>query len=272
MFLRVGGFGVIVFWAASMAWVVWHDVWPGLTAGDPPRMARAEVAANGPVSYQSGIFNKYGHRIGTAWSTYHPIGDTARREDVVYVESFAGIPPTLLEITSGFTTDGKLDEFRLEVLGQDVPIEVQGERFGSMYGFNLRVGTVQERIRLDAKAASLIGDVFRPFASLPGLKAGQSWRMQVLNPISIITGLGDRFVPMLVRVTRREAVTTTEGAILDCLVVEAPNATAWVGDDGRVIIQQVELPVGGTLTIRDEPYDDAAKAAARGRFTREDSP
>lgn len=272
MLLRLGGFGVIVFWAASMAWLVWHDVWPGLTAGDPPRMVRVEVAADGPVSYQAGIFNKYGHRIGTAWSTYHPIGDTARREDTIYVESFVGILPTLLEITSGFTREGNLDEFRLEVLGQGIPIEVQGERFGSMYGFNIRIDTVHERIRLDAEAAGLIGDVFRPFASLPGLEVGQSWRMQVLNPISIITGFGDRFVPMLVRVTRREVVATAEVGSLDCLVVEAPNATAWVDDNGRVIVQQVELPVGGTLTIRDEPYDAAARTAVRGRFTREDSP
>ncbi len=269
MLLRLGGIAITVFWAASMAWLIRHDVWPGLTAGEPPRIIgqdRSSIAS----SCQAGVFNKYGHRIGTAWSTLQPLGDTARREDVIYVRSFAGLQPTLLEIDSGFTADGKLDEFRLEILGQGMPIEVEGERFGSMYGFNLRVGTFPERIRLDADAAGLIGDAFRPFASLPGLEVGQSWRMQVINPVAILTGLGDRFVPMLVRVTRREGITAADGNEVDCLVVEAPNVTAWVDRDGKVITQQVELPVGGTLTIRDEPYDESAKSEARQMFARKD--
>ena len=132
MFLRLGGLGVIVFWAASMAWLVWHDVWPGLTAGDPPKIIRPDLGQTGPASCQAGIFNKYGHRIGTVWSTYYPIGEAARREDVIHVQSFVGLAPTLLEITSGFTEDGQLDELRLEILGHDgaISLHVAAEERG----------------------------------------------------------------------------------------------------------------------------------------------
>jgi hypothetical protein len=66
MLLRVGGFVIVLFWAASMTWLVWHDVWPVLTAGDPPDvMVGAGPAGSG---WQVGIYNKYDQRIGTAWS------------------------------------------------------------------------------------------------------------------------------------------------------------------------------------------------------------
>ena len=266
MLLRLSGVFIFVFWLASMSWLIWRDVWPGLTAGEPPVAFRSDLAGSGQVSYQAGIYNKYGHRIGAAWTTYFPIGATATREDVIKLGSFAGLAPTLLEITSKFTAEGELDEFTVKVLGQPMKIEVTGERFGSWYGFNIDVGTLHERIRVESEAAGLLGDVFRPFASLPGLEVGQSWRMQVVNPLSLMTGLGDRFIPMLVRVTGRETVTTADGRTVDCLVVEAPNAKAWVDDEGKVIVQQVELPVGGMLTIRDEPYDESAKTAARVLF------
>ncbi len=271
MFVRLGGLGIIVFWAASMTWLVWHDVWPAVTAGQPPRVVRTEPGNQAPVSCQVGIFNKYGHRVGSAWSTYYPIAEAARREDTIHLQSFIGLPETLVQISSSFDPEGQLDEFKLEIWGHDVPVKVTGERFSSMYGFNLDVGTWHERLRLEADAAGLIGDVFRPFASLPGLKVGQSWRMQVVNPIALLSGFGDRFVPMLVRVTRREPVTTLDGRTVDC-VVEAPNAKAWVDEAGTVIVQQVELPVGGTLTIRAEPYDRDAEQEAVETVKGEASP
>jgi len=272
MFFRVSGWVILLFWAASMTWLIRHDVWPALTAGEPPQVAPNRAGISGIQVFQVGIFNEYDHRIGTAWTTYAP---PRLREDVLYLSGFLLPGPILLEIDSTFTGSGELDEFKLTARGPGIPlptdgihppIEVRGERFASVYGFTLVAGGLEESFKISAAEAGLIGDVFRPFASLPGLEVGQSWRMQVVNPVSVVTGVGRRFVPMLVRVTGRETILTPGGEELSCLVVEAPNVTAWVDDEGLVWVQRVRLPIGGELTVRNEPYDEKARRNAMAAF------
>ncbi|MFQ5492017.1 MAG: hypothetical protein ACE5GE_14970 [Phycisphaerae bacterium] len=268
MVLRIGGIGTVIFWVASMSWLVVGDIWPALTAGQPPQAARLDLTET--ISYQVGFFNQYGHRIGTAWTTHQPIAETTKREDTIHVGSFAGLPPTLVEIDSTFLESGALDELHLRVHGHGLCIRVDGERFASMYGFNIRAGRPDEQVRIQADSAGLIGDAFRPFAALPNLKVGQSWRMQVINPLACVTGLGDKFVPMLVEVTGRERIDTPDGRAVNCLVVEASNARAWVDDQGKVIKQQVQWPLGGPITLWDEPFDESARADARRAVPRSD--
>jgi hypothetical protein len=201
----------------------------------------------------------------------------------VFLRSFVSFGRCLIEVDSVFE-DGHLDEFDLSVWADQIPfptirdthtgenqgqIHVRGERFASVYGFSVRLGPnpVPETFKIPAGQAGLVGDAFRPFASLPGLKVGQSWRMQVVNPIAALSGFGDRFTTLLVRVTGRETVNTPDNRKVDCLVVEAPNVKAWVDDDGLVLVQQVELPVGGTITARAEPYNEQAKIDAKASFT-----
>jgi hypothetical protein len=267
---------ILFFWAAATTWLVWHDVWPALTAGDPPEVGPASWAVSGPTTFQVGIFNKYDQRIGTAWTTYSPIGSS--REDEVYLHWFPMPGPILVTIDLTFTEDGQLDEFDLAVRGGGLPfpqangrapIEIKGERFASVYGFTVTAGginDIHETFKITTEEAGLIGNVFRPFAALPRLEVGQSWRMQVVNPVSVITGVGRRFVPMLVRVTGREMITTSDGRQVSCLVVEAPNVRAWVDDQGLVWEQKVELPIGGPITVRTEPFDREARLDTLEQF------
>jgi hypothetical protein len=80
--------------------------------------------------------------------------------------------------------------------------------------------------------------------------------MQVFNPMGKFMG-GDKFIPMIVRVTGKETARTRDGAV-ECFVVEAPNARALVRPDGTVVVQEAELPLGGKIVIRDEPFDEKA--------------
>lgn len=262
--LRTGALLIILFWAASMTWLVWHDVWPVLTAGDPPNVA-ARLDSN-RQTYQVGIYNKYGQRIGTVWSTYRQIGNSSRREDVIHLKSFPVLGRGLIRIDSQFSEDGRLDQFTLSVRSPDIDLSITGERFSSVYGFTIAAGAGPETFKVNAADAGLIGDAFRPFAALPGLEVGQSWRMQVVNPIAALTGFGQRFTPILVRVTGREVITTSDGRSVTCLVVEAPGVKAWVDRDGLVLVQEVELPIGGRITLRDEPFDAQAMQDAAEEF------
>jgi len=261
---RAAGVAIVLFWAASMSWLVWHDVWPVLSAGEPPKASACPEA--GRSEYQVGLLNKYGHRLGTIWSTYEVVSTQPERTDVIHLHGFPILPSALIEIQSRFTRDGELDEFDLELTGLEQPIKVHGERFASVYGFSAQVGLWHETFKVNAADAGLIGAVFQPFASLPGLHVGQTWRMQVVNPLALVTGFGPEFTPIVVKVTERQTMTTTDGREVDCLVVEAPGVRAWVQDNGLVVRQEVELPVGGTIVLRDEPYDEEALRHARARF------
>ncbi|MDO8629233.1 MAG: hypothetical protein Q7R41_01965, partial [Phycisphaerales bacterium] len=86
---------------------------------------------------------------------------------------------------------------------------------------------------------------------------------QVVNPIAMLTGVGDQFIPMLVEVTGEERITTTDGSV-NCLVVESPNARAWVDARGIVQAQEMTLPVVGRMRIvRESVFDETARNAAR---------
>ena len=130
------------------------------------------------------------------------------------------------------------------------------------------INDVSETFKISAAEAGLIGDVFRPFASLPELAVGQSWRMQVVNPVSVITGIGSRFMPLLVQVTGRETINAPDGRQVECFIVEAPSVRAWVDREGLVWVQQVELPVGGQITLRNEPHDADEKVRIEEQFNR----
>lgn len=188
MLLRLSGFVIVLFWLASMTWLVWQDVWPGLTAGEPPNAALGGDATR-PTTSQVALYNKYDHRIGTAWTLHGGPREARKREDVIHLKSFPLLGRALIEVDSAFTQEGKLDEFDLSVWADGIPFEtvierntgqdrgqihVQGGRFASVYGFTLHAGPVWETFKIPASQAGLIGDVFRPFATLPGLKVGQS--------------------------------------------------------------------------------------------------
>lgn len=263
MIARIGALCLVIFWAVMMGWLAWHDVWPAWTAQNPPVVAFDDLPTPGSVHFQAGIFDRRGRRIGSIWTTHIRLSDAILREDCIWIERFSALPPTRIEVNSTFDADGRFDEIEACVYGHGVAIELNGERFPREFAFELRVGHLRpRRFKIPHTHAGMFGDLFKPFATLPDLRVGQSWRMQVFNPLAAVAGFGDTFTPMLVRVTGTDTV-VRNGAVVECFVVEASGSRALVGHDGVVYEQSVELPVGGTIVVRDEPYDDEARKRAR---------
>ena len=262
MMMRLGALGVVLFWSASMAWVVGHDVVPAWTARDVPRFDVGDWLTEDMRRSQARIEDKYGHRIGTVWSEYR--GDQSRlsRRDVVWLEKFAMVPMKLrIEVDSDFRPQGDLDELTLKVFGAGRRVELQCENFSGNLAFRLWVDKDDQLFKVDASAVGMVADVFRPFPSLPRIAVGQSWRMHVVNPLAAISGIGSKLIPMLVKVTRTERILTEAGPV-ECFVVETERARAWVNAEGLVLRQEMDLPVGGTLAIITEPFDDAMRRSA----------
>jgi hypothetical protein len=263
--------GIVLLWVSAMSALFVRDVWPAWTAQDAPTITRDDLAGS-DRRQQLGIFDATGNRVGTAWSTAKGAGGNISVNGTVHVEGLALVPAVLLETSTEFDDKGELDSFNLDVFGVPLTvIKVRGERHGIYFPCEIQVGPLFRQANLDMSASRLIGDSLRPFSFLPGLQVGQSWRMQIIDPLSAAMGGSTRFTPIVARVTGKETI-EHGGRLVDCFVVETSpgKAKAWVGQEGRVHVQQVDVPGFGSVTVRDEPYDDDLRQSVRRRLHRGD--
>ncbi len=275
-----------------MSWLVAHDVWPSVTADDPPSVKSTEWIRGEGRESQFTIHDG-SRKLGTIWSTY--LLNTPRsggrgsssqgeafpvqREDIIWLDHLPSvamqmgydITPLRVISDSTFSTDGQLDEFTLRVASNHTNLRLHGERFHADFSFVLEGPALPRRVfKLPLSQGGLIADLLNPLTQLPGLRVGQRWRMQVFNPLTAVTGLGERFIPMLVNVTGEERI-ATPGGEATCFVVESSaagsavvNTTAWVDANGVVLMQEVKLPGLGTIRIvREAQVDKAARMKAR---------
>lgn len=270
MFTRVTGIVIVPFWLAAMGWLVAHDVWPGLTAQDPPSLRATDWLKSNGSRAQFAIYNDAG-RLGTIWTDYFIDPSSIQSWDTIWIERFPlPVAPMRISADSVFTADGMLDELTVHLENADTDIRLHGERFHKDFSFNFQSGPIEKPFKIPLAEGRIIsGGGFNPFASLTGVKVGQRWRMQVFNPVAAVTGFGDRFISMLVEVTGEETI-FSGGEEINCLVVESTHAKAWVDANGAVQIQEMTLPlVGKTRIVREPGYDDQARQRVKKLRLRE---
>jgi len=121
----------------------------------------------------------------------------------------------------------------------------------------MHFGTFHRQANLDMAATRLIGDSMRPFTFLPTLRVGQSWRMQVLDPVAAVLGGKTQFRSIVARVTRMETI-THDGRPIECFVVETSpqQIVAWADASGRILVQEAEIPGIGRIRVCEEPYNE----------------
>ncbi len=262
------GFTIVMGWAIATSWLVWHDIVPGWTAQDPPRVVASDWVNRYGRQSHFGIYNQRGERIGGIWTRYTSAASTDRIDEI-YINDMRTIGAICVHIKSIFDLAGKLDEVDMNVLSAaaDIaPIRIHGERFPSQFAFRLDAGAVKHVFKVDLAMAGTFSATFRPFDAMPNLTVGQSWRMQVFNPIAALTGFGDEFIPMVVKVVGREPV-RTGGALHDCLIIESSGLKGWVDrTSGVVLLQEISVPLGGTYTIKNEEYVEMERKHAAKQF------
>ncbi len=244
-----------------MSWLVAHDVLPGVTAEDPPPLKITDWLRTDGRRAEFTIFDQSG-KMGTIWTSYLIDTSSILRQDLVWIDRLP-VPmcPLRTSIDSAFTLAGDLDDFKLTLRNADTHLELHGERFHSDFSFSFRVGRIgkPKLFKLPLRNGGTIAAAFRPFSQLSDLQVGRRWRMQVFNPLAALTGIGERFVPLLVEVTGEETIAVGDH-VVHCLVVEAPNAKAWVDARGAVQVQELTIPVVGRIRIvREASFDEDAR-------------
>jgi hypothetical protein len=266
---RLFAIAAVVVWLGAMAALVRRDVWPAWTAQDFPELKPGELIKSTRPQEQFGLFRGDGERIGTAWGTVSvSAGETLSITGTVLL---TGLPLMLrdirVETSTEFDAQGELDNFSLDVFGVPMTtIRVRGERHGIYFPCDIQVGPLHRQANLEMSASRMIGESLRPFTFLPSLRVGQSWRMQILDPISAAISRRAEFTSVIATVTAKEVI-YHNGESIECFVVQtAPQQSkAWVDATGRVVRQEVEMPGMGRVVVKDEPYDERAREKARER-------
>lgn len=245
-----------------------RDVLPDWLAGDPPRPRALHLQPGEESAVQLGIFDREGRCIGHSWTTASRSGDLVAVRHVTVLEPLklprgVTIPALRIHTDLNYHQQTSLDALRVRVYGLEIPIRLEGEFYPpDLFPCEWQVGTRRGTFALSASATRAIGDMIRPFDSLTGLEVGRSWRVKLLNPLAgIVPGWGARNMmaeTLLVRVTGVERV-EHHGAPVQAYVIDAEQLRAWVTPDGRVIRQELEVPLLGTVTLVDEPYDEETR-------------
>lgn len=265
MFTRATGFVIVPLWLLAMGWLVMHDILPAWTALDVPALKPTDAMKKGSGNTQHVMFDDNGD-IGRIWTTYLIDESSIRRDDLIWIDRLpVDVVPLRVTVTSTFTGAGVLDELTVMIENEDHTFELHGERFDTDFSFTLDTGTpVKKAFKVPLSDGSMITAAFNPFSTLSDLKVGQRWRVQVFNPVATMMPFGDKFFRMLVEVTGEERLRTPWGE-KNCLVVESPNARAWVDATGEVIKQELTLPLVGKMTVLREPEFEQDKFVAAKR-------
>lgn len=262
----LGVFSLIAMLAVNAALLI-CDVFPYSLSGEPPQPIGLSLEPNQTIVSQLGIFKGDHERIGWSWTTNRRSLDgqlTMRSATVIadIVIQGLSLPSLRIDSHTHYNVANELDTISIDVSGLPYKIELKGDLVPpDQFPCAWTVGSQSGSFLLNARATRALGDAVRPFDGLKDLHVGQTWRLQLINPLAeVVPGFGQGFSPdaVLARVTRREKL-QTEAGLVDTLVIEAQAMHAWVGLDGRVLRQEIEMPVLGRLILEEEPYDEMTK-------------
>lgn len=268
---RAFGIVITLVWLAAMTALVRRDVLPYWTAQEAPRTVSREGA------FQAAVRNEAGRRVGTTWVTLLPGPQllTVRSATVLNLSALGRIIPVrgrvLIETDLTYEHDGTLIQFDFHIHGSGVPISVTGERLGRDFACTAEIGGMKSVVPLDWRMSEGLGELMRPFTQLENLHVGRRWRLRLIDPFSVLTGGGAvEFKTQLVTVTARENIVLADRRV-ECFRIETEGAVAWADDAGRIVRQEVNIPLLGRWLLEDEPFDRAAMKRAAGELRGVDS-
>lgn len=260
---RAVGVIITMVWVVAMAALIQRDVVPFWAAQEAPGHVFPDDA------FQVAIHNAAGVRLGTTWVTTTPTTAVGTIRSTTYLDLrlVAGILPVqrpmLLDSTLTYQA-GELSQFQFCLEGFGRAIRVVGERCGRDFACTTTLGQTTKTISLDGRLSEYLSETLRPFTHLDGLHVGQSWRIRLLDPFSVMPGIGKgqpNFKMQLVTVTRRETI-EHHGRRVACFRIETDGTLAWADDTGKVLRQEVQAPLLGRWILTDESFDRVARNAA----------
>jgi len=301
MYGRLFNAAVVVFWLATMSWLVTRKLLPPFLVGDPPDYKAIAAARHGEklVGWEVWLNDQ---RVGRALSNIQcPRDGDTQLKSWVHFNQIAWsqtVPSWLLRAlkrldspaldgvsldarsTVYLDNDGQLKGFESSVRLEPLlgTIEMLGTVVGGRMHVTLQSGKINYETAIDIPAGFSIDDGLSPPTRLPGLRPGQRWTIPTFSPLRPPSS------PVQIL---NATVTATDpihwnGKPQPCLLVTyrpetglswtggTPQGRVWVRRDGLVLRQAVSL-LDCTLTFERMLPDRAAsfQAAVDNRLVSE---
>jgi hypothetical protein len=284
---------VVLFWMATMSWLVVEKVLPPLERGDPPTFHSAygdldpEAPAIGwtvawndrPIGWaasrvlhpNSGLFEVHSRVHFSNWPLEEMVPVWMR---AVLRNSVNSLGNLEMDAFNRLEIDplNRLVGFRSTIHIKKVPqaIVIEGTIEGTRLKLRIDAGEVcytpsDHYLPQDA----LVGDELSPQSKLVGLHVGQTWTVPVYNPLQ-----PESPMEVLEATVKGHETTTWNGQVVDVLVViyqtdsgsvlgaaRMPRGKLWVRHDGTVLRQEMWL-FGSRLAFVRLPPEDSAKLTA----------
>lgn len=279
MNLRIGILATCLMLVAN-AGLLWRDVIPRWTAGPPPKRGVEQISLGSEQKAQVAIYDASGVIIGRSWTVaLRNLETLSVRTTTQFDRATVGrfTFPARVTVINAFyyNNDNELDSIDVAVYGLGVSVSLRGEYVPpDSFPCQWQLDELKGTFVLEGAATKLLSDSTRPFDRLPDLTVGQTWRIELFNPLSAsVPGLeqaGWRTEPVYVRVSGREKI-QHRAQDVEAFVVEAERIRAWVAPDGQVLRQEVYFPLLGQLTLLDEPYDELSHRTAMQKMSQADA-
>ena len=272
---RVWTWTVIVFWALAMGVLFREKVMPDLLQTYYPSYQTLLANELTEERYQMGIFvsgQARESRIGVSRTTIETLAAESSTDPAYSISNDTTLDMSALGLNLGselrLQTTTLIDS-RYRVKSHDVLIKTG---FGD---FRLN-GIVREENRMDVQIQSpfreeperltlyfdnamTLANGLSPFLMMPRLRIGRQWTIHQIDPMSIVTGGDVRTKPLLATVERMETI-TIQGKPVDAFVVSLKSdryqATSWISEDGKILMERVPFTTGLPLTMRREEWTD----------------
>jgi hypothetical protein len=296
---RVFNAVVVVFWLATMTWLVVVKVLPPLQVGEPPNYRSVYASApsdrpetvcwdmlwnDRPMGWAKTAVWRAASGVTEVTSLVHfdhvPIGELAPAWiRPVLNNAIEPIGTLAMDATSRLEIDplGRLSGIysRVRVSGYPAGIVIRGKVEGSTLKGTVRSGPLNQPFERYLPPDALMGDELSPQGRMPGLRIGQEWTVPVYSPLRF----SDNRNPIEIlhaTVEGKELVAQGEDSILALTVVyrtdsgsilggsQTPRGKLWVKEDGTVVKQTARLFGSNLAFVRaDEKRSDEINALAR---------
>ncbi len=262
---------VILFWFATMGWLVVAKVLPPVLVGEPPNYSSIlrETQAQPPVCWSIRLQDR---AIGWAATKIVPRDDgITNLYSRVYMGEFpldevappwltAVLKPVLrdfgpldIDKRSRVTIDplGRLVGFESRMRVADIPdaIKVEGQVDGTSLKLSVQSGEIPYKLERYLPQDSLVVDELSPQGRMPGLRVGQTWTVPLYSPFHPPNSPMD----ILQATVEPEERITWDGERVSCRVIIYRNDSGsgldgnvnrgrvWVREDGVVLRQEVAI-------------------------------
>lgn len=282
---RLYSAGVVLFWLATMSWLVGEKVAPGWMAEAPP--PTGTLRQDSPVAWAIDIDG-----VDCGAAVLQAVGG---EEDVREVHSFVKLeriprPQSLpfwlesmavaldklsLETRTRTVFDGfgRLARFetRVRVSQLEFPIKITGVVGGDVLRLAMRAGQLYREVERAWPEDGVLANDVVPESKLITLYPGKRWRREVYSPIGSAT---EPLEVLDAEVIENVKINHDGEAVVARLVefrspgrtgasdAELLRARMWVAEDGEVLKQETYL-FGSRLTFRRLNRDASREAAER---------